>query len=113
MSFDFWHFWEQKGLKEGRLSRIFLTLTHSGVATKGPELATDADRPIDFFSVRIVPGVLGGVTSPVDRASTSLDSDSLPGLRTSFTDTSRYRITNQHNKSIKGRAWKDFLLEQQ
>ena len=64
-----------------------ISSTHSGVATKGPELETDADRPMDFFSVRNVPGVLGGVTSPVERASTSLDSESLPGLRISFTDT--------------------------
>ena len=52
---------------------------------------TEADRPIDFLSVRDVPGVLGGVGSPVERASTSLDSDSLPGLRTSFTDTTKQR----------------------
>lgn len=70
-----------------------ISSTHSGVATKGPELETDADRPMDFFSVRNVPGVLGGVTSPVERASTSLDSESLPGLRISFTDTT------QENKS--------------
>ena len=68
--------------KKNKISR-----THSGVATKGPELETDADRPMDFFSVRNVPGVLGGVTSPVERASTSLDSESLPGLRISLTDT--------------------------
>lgn len=65
----------------------FLSLTHSGVATNGPELVTEADRPMDFLSVRDVPGVLGGVGSPTERASTSLDSDSLAGLRTSFTDT--------------------------
>ena len=63
------------------------SLTHSGVATNGPELVTETDRPIDFLSVRDVPGVLGGVASPGDRASTSLVSDSLAGLRTSFTDT--------------------------
>lgn len=70
-------------------SRIDFSLTHSGVATNGPELVTEADRPIDFLSVRDVPGVLGGVWSPVERASTSLDSDSLPGLRTSFKDTKK------------------------
>ena len=69
------------------LKLAFLSLTHSGVATNGPELVTEADRPIDFLSVRDVPGVLGGVGSPTERASTSLDSDSLAGLRTSFTDT--------------------------
>lgn len=72
------------------------------MATKGPELVTDEDRPIAFFSVRVVPGVLGGVTSPVDRASTSLDSDSLPGLRTSFTDTSRQRERHQPSGDIDG-----------
>lgn len=70
------------------------SLTHSGVATNGPELVTEADRPIAFLSVRDVPGVLGGVASPADRASTSLVSDSLAGLRTSFTDTRKQR--NKH-----------------
>ena len=70
---------------------MLLSLTHSGVATNGPELVTEADRPIAFLSVRDVPGVLGGVGLPVERASTSLDSDSLPGLRTSFTDTKKQR----------------------
>ena len=59
------------------------------MATKGPELVTEEDRPIALFSVRAGPGVLGGVASPVDRASTSLNSDSLAGLRTSLTDTKR------------------------
>lgn len=72
----------------------FLLLTHSGVATNGPELVTEADRPIDFLSVRDVPGVLGGVGSPTERASTSLDSDSLAGLRTSFTDTAQTKMNN-------------------
>ena len=61
------------------------------MATKGPELVTEEDRPIAFFSVRADPGVLGGVASPVDRASTSLNSDSLAGLRTSLTDTKRHQ----------------------
>lgn len=73
----------------------FLLLTHSGVATNGPELVTEEDRPIDFLSVRDVPGVLGGVGSPTERASTSLDSDSLAGLRTSFTDTAQTKKKNE------------------
>lgn len=71
------------------MSTISTRLTHSGVATKGPELVREEDRPIAFFSVRAAPGVLGGVASPTDRASASLNSDSLAGLRTSLTDTKR------------------------
>ena len=52
-----------------------------------------------FLSVRDVPGVLGGVGSPTERASTSLDSDSLAGLRTSFTDTSQTKMNKDVNLS--------------
>ena len=77
----------------------FLSLTHSGVATNGPELVTEEDRPMAFLSVRDVPGVLGGVGSPTERASTSLDSDSLAGLRTSFTDTAQTKMNKDVNLS--------------
>ena len=77
----------------------FLSLTHSGVATNGPELVTEEDRPMAFLSVRDVPGVLGGVGSPTERASTSLDSDSLAGLRTSFTDTAKTKMNKHVNLS--------------
>ena len=70
------------------------------MATKGPGLAREEDRPMDFFSVRFVPGVLGGVTSPTERASMSLDSDSLAGLRTSLTDTRRQIEEGRFNRQV-------------